>query len=250
MNKSIIPNLITVTNLFCGCVVLICLLSGNNLDWLPLLMTIALLADYFDGLVARLLKAYSELGKQLDSLADMVSFGVIPGAMLYYMLSLASGAEFNVENSDTWINLIGFSVTIFSCWRLAKFNLDDRQSDTFIGLGTPASTILVAGVLVVVMRDTYGLRDMLLNVPLLVGFSLVVSYLLIAELPMFSFKFKHLKWKGNAIRFSFLAVSLTAACFLPLGVAASVCIIVYIILSIILWIFGIVKYKRERRASE
>ncbi|MCH2043420.1 MAG: CDP-alcohol phosphatidyltransferase family protein [Saprospiraceae bacterium] len=249
MNKSIIPNLITATNLFCGCLVLICLLSGNNLDWVPLLMTIALLSDYVDGLVARLLKAYSELGKQLDSLADMVSFGVIPGVMLYYMLSLASGTVFDVENSDTWINLVGFSVTIFSCLRLAKFNLDDRQSDTFIGLGTPASTILIAGVLVIVMRDSYGLRDTLLNIPLLVGLSFTVSYLLIAELPMFSFKFKHLKWKGNAIRFSFLAVSLIAACFLPLGVAASLCIISYILLSVILWVFGIVKYKREHRTS-
>lgn len=221
-------------------------MSGDNLDWVPPLMSIALISDYIDGLLARLLKTYSELGKQLDSLADMVSFGVIPGAMLYYMLNLASGKPaFDLAKADTWLSLIGFSVTLSSCLRLAKFNLGDRQSDTFVGLSTPASTILIAGVLVIVMRDTYGLTEIISNVPLLIGFSVTVSYLLVAKLPMFNFKFKHLKWKENEIRFIFLAISLAGAYLLPLGLAASLCILLYISLSATLWFFGILKYEEK-----
>ena len=128
-----IPNTITSTNLLCGVLGVICTLKGS-LDTAFILMLAAAVCDFCDGLAARLLKAYSELGKQLDSLADMVSFGVLPSLMMYSLMVQAQG--------DSWICYVPLLIAVFSALRLAKFNIDERQSDSFIGLATPACAII------------------------------------------------------------------------------------------------------------
>jgi len=248
--KQIIPNTLTITNLFCGCLTLICLLSNQDVHLVPLLMGFALLGDYTDGLVARLLNATSELGKQLDSLSDMVSFGVVPGAMLFYMINRACGIEqMTWSDTTTLWGIVGFVVSIFSCIRLAKFNLDDRQSDTFIGLGTPACAILVLGLLQISLYGYFGLDKWVLKLPVLYGFVALLSYLLIAEIPMFSFKFKNLKWSKNKIRILFILHSLVMIVALPLGLSLFFIIFNYILISLILWAVGIIKLRKIRVAQ-
>ena len=238
MNRSIFPNTLTLSNLFCGCLALICVFN-NQLDWVPFFIAISLLSDYTDGFLARLLKVSSPLGKELDSLADMVSFGVVPGALLFHLINQAGGIEqVNFEQRDSLVGLVGFLVTLFACLRLAKFNLDERQTEAFIGLNTPSCTIFVLGLSMTALHDNYGLRDYILNKPLLYAFSFVLSFLLVAELPMFSFKFKALKWKGNEVRLIFLILALSMLATLAFGTALSLVIVAYIVFSLGLWASG------------
>lgn len=186
-----------------------------------LCVAIGMLADFLDGAVARLLKVSSELGKQLDSLADMVSFGLVPGVILYYLLS-----------QNTNFGILGFTVTLFSALRLGKFNLDTRQSDSFIGLPTPACTIFIVGLLLLFELNRFGIAHWIAQPALLVLVILLLSYLLIAELPLFSLKFKSLHWKGNEIRFIFVAVALLLLLSLQeLGLVLT--IILYVLISIL-----------------
>jgi len=227
--RAAIPNIITLCNLAMGCLAVKFLFEGE-----PLLAVICsgigLLADFLDGAVARILKVSSELGKQLDSLADMVSFGVVPGVILYYLLSK------NVEFA-----YIGFLVTLLSAVRLGKFNLDTRQSDQFIGLPTPACTIFIIGLLLIHEFDSFGLKDFIIQPYLLIATTIIFSYLLVAEIPLFSLKFKHLKWKDNEIRFIFAASSVLLLIFLR-EVGLVLAILLYLILSIVSNVFK----KKER----
>lgn len=246
MIKKHIPNTVTLANLLCGCLALISIFT-NQLEMVPLFIGISLLADYFDGLLARLLKVNSPMGRELDSLADMVSFGVVPGAMLFYLINQSKGivgVDFN--DLSTLVGLIGFLVTLFSCVRLAKFNLDTRQTEGFVGLNTPACTIFVLGLLLMTLGDLYGMKAIVLNEAFLYGVSVVLSYLLIAEIPMFSFKFKSLELKGNKIRGSFILVTILCFCIFKFGAALSLIILFYILISIVLWMGGMLK--REKRA--
>ncbi|MCP4439636.1 MAG: CDP-diacylglycerol--serine O-phosphatidyltransferase [Aureispira sp.] len=239
--KRMIPNTITLINLFSGCMALICIFT-NALELVPFFIAIGLLSDYTDGLAARLLKVSSELGKELDSLADMVSFGVVPGAMLFYMINETLGIDqIDFYRPSTFWGVIGFLVTLFACLRLAKFNLDTRQTEGFVGLNTPACTIFVLGLLIIVLKDTYGLRHFVLQAPFLYGLSFVLAYLLVAEIPMFSFKFKSLKWKGNRVRFLFILLTLVWIIAFPLGLALTLVTSSYVLLSVVLWLFGILK---------
>lgn len=258
-----IPNALTLTNLFCGCLAIISIFT-DQLDMVPYFVLISLLADYSDGFVARLLKVSSPMGRELDSLADMVSFGVLPGAMLFYMINQAEGIGIvNFSDSSTLIGLSGFIVTIFSCVRLAKFNLDTRQTEGFVGLNTPASTIFVLGLLLLSLDpiDYYGLHYILTNVSFLIGISIVLAYMLIAEIPMFSFKFKSLdtgaqtkkekvssflgNLKRDKIRLSFVLVTISCLLLFKLGAALSIVILNYILISVALWMAGLLK--REKR---
>lgn len=241
VRKSFFPNALTLTNLFCGCLALLSILSGA-MEWVAFFVAISLFSDYTDGLVARLLKVSSPLGKELDSLADMVSFGLVPGALLYYLINQSQGiayVDFNLR--DTWHGLFGFVLTLFACLRLAKFNIDTRQAESFIGLNTPSCTLFVLGIALIIEHNSYGLRSYLLHTGLLFACTAALSYLLIAELPMFSFKFKHFAWRGNQIRLLFLFFSAWLLMFMPLGLALSVIITLYILVSLLLWLAGIVK---------
>lgn len=200
-----IPNTITLVNLFCGCCALVNVLNEYFIPAFFFLF-IAGLADYSDGMVARVLKVNSPLGKELDSLADMVSFGVVPGAILYTLLLKSQGA--NIDGGHIWFAAPGFIISLFACLRLAKFNLDTRQSENFIGLNTPAATIFVSGLMLIYEMNTLGLKAFVLQPWLLYGITAILSFLLVAEIPMISFKFKGLQWKGNEPRFLFLLLGI------------------------------------------
>ncbi|MDX1943441.1 MAG: CDP-alcohol phosphatidyltransferase family protein [Saprospiraceae bacterium] len=231
MIKKHIPNAITLLNLFCGCIALVCIFQQAYVA-VAVFTGIGLIADFLDGAVARLLNVTSELGKQLDSLADMVSFGVVPGAIFYQLLSTA----FHIENFLDIRSIFGFVITIFACLRLAKFNLDARQSQSFLGLPTPAVTIFVIGLMLIVHFDSFGLRPMVLQPWLLYSCIAALSWLMVSELPMFSLKFARFTWKGNEIKFIFAATAAALLIFLK-EAAFSLIILIYIVFSIVQYRF-------------
>ena len=229
-----IPNIITLCNAFFGCLAVLSIFSGQT-AWLPWLIAICLLADFADGLAARLLKQSSAIGKELDSLADVISFGFVPGAIYYLLLCKSLGLEgLDFSNPNSYLPALGFVITAFSALRLAKFNTDSRQTENFIGLNTPANTIFTLGVLLTVENNSFGLSELLLNLPLLISLIGLFSFLLVSEIPIFSFKFKGLFLKGNEIRFVFLILSALLLIFLPLGLAMMSCIALYLLSSILL----------------
>ena len=198
-------------------------------------MGICLLADFGDGLAARLLKQSSPIGKELDSLADVISFGAVPAAIFYLLLCKSLGIEaLDFGNPETYLPALGFVITAFSALRLAKFNIDTRQTENFIGLNTPANSIFSLGLLMTVEQNSFGLSPFLLKLPFLLILISLLSYLLISEIPIFSFKFKKLTWKGNEHRFIFLFLSLTMLILMPLGPALMGIVISYLLTSLLL----------------
>lgn len=197
--KQQIPNTITLLNLFFGCLAMVSLWKEAYMavyGWVGL----ALLADLLDGALARWLKVTSDLGKQLDSLADLVSFGLLPGLVFYKMLEQSG--------SLSYLPYAGFLVTVFSAVRLARFNEDERQVYSFYGLPTPANAIWILGLFWYVEFGTSGLAEFFRQ-PVFLLFSILLScFLLVADIPMFSFKMKAFKWKGEEIKFIFLVLSL------------------------------------------
>ena len=184
-------------------------------------------ADFADGLLARALRVSSAIGKDLDSLADMVSFGVVPGAIFFQLLTRGIGSGSLPE----WVPYIGFLVSIFSALRLAKFNNDTRQTTSFIGLPTPACTLVVAALPLILAYDQFGLAPIILHPALLLGLTVLLSGLLVAELPLFALKFKNLRWADNRRRFMFLL--LTAGLLLVLRAAAvPLVVLLYVLLSV------------------
>lgn len=198
-----LPNAITLLNLFCGACASLCLLYGR-LEWAIGLVGLAALADLLDGLVARWLKVHSELGKQLDSLADMVSFGLVPGLILYVLIAHALNGEWP---HDLEIRALpAFLITLFSALRLGKFNLDERQTDGFLGLPTPGCTLFMIGLLGLHLSPEVFF-NFLLHPVALYAITILFSMLMVIEIPMFSFKFKSLQWTGNEIRIIFAAIA-------------------------------------------
>ncbi len=198
--KRHIPNALTCANLLCGCVGIVEVFH-NNLLLSCALIGLAAVFDFLDGFAARLLKVSSPIGKELDSLADMTTFGVLP-AMIVYQLLLRSvpGLE------DLWIPNLAFLIAVGSALRLAKFNIDPRQSDSFIGVPTPANALLVAS-LPFILRNYPEWESVIVNTTNLLIFTVVMSFLLVAELPLFALKFKSFGWAGNEVRYSFLLAS-------------------------------------------
>ena len=230
-----IPNTITSTNLLCGVLGVICTLKGS-IDTAFLLMLAAAVCDFCDGLAARLLKAYSELGKQLDSLAEMVSFGVLPSLMMYSLMVQTQG--------DSWICYVPLLIAVFSALRLAKFNIDERQSDSFIGLATPACAIICGAFAYYVCNDPASTLASWAATRYFIPFtSVTLCILLVSEIPMFSMKFK----KGssgsqNKIRIVFLAASaavviLTVILKMNWSIIPLIVFLVYILLNFIKALF-------------
>ncbi|QIL76941.1 CDP-alcohol phosphatidyltransferase family protein [Hymenobacter sp. HDW8] len=228
--KNHLPNAITCLNLFAGCMAL-CSVFAGRLELAAYLVGLAALFDFADGLVARALHASSPIGKDLDSLADMVSFGVVPGAMLYHLLG--QGAN----SLPDWLPYAGFILTVFSALRLAKFNNDTRQTTSFIGLPTPACTLVVASLPLILTYDTYHLSSIILNPWVLLGLTLLLSGLLVAELPLFALKFKNLSWQDNSLRFLFLILALILLLVLQ-AAAIPLIILLYVLLSLFRPSFG------------
>ncbi|OON66792.1 CDP-alcohol phosphatidyltransferase family protein [Hymenobacter sp. CRA2] len=247
--KNHLPNALTCLNLLCGCVALSIILSygpdtfivhekelstdPGYSPWSLLvpaayLIGIAAVADFFDGLVARALHVSSPIGKDLDSLADMVSFGVVPGAVLFKMLQHAL-LQTQLPNSLAYL---AFTVSIFSALRLAKFNNDTRQSDSFIGVPTPANTMLIVSLPVILAYDSFGLHNIILNPWVLLGLTFLMSGLLVAELPLFALKFKNFTWRDNSLRFVFLLLSVALLVLLH-AAAVPLIILLYVVLSLV-----------------
>ena len=273
MKLFTIPNIITLLNLLCGCLAIVFAFDGN-LVWSAYLVGIAAVLDFFDGFVARALKQYSEIGKQLDSLADMVTFGVVPGVVMFQLIKGSFMLEKYTSFLKSWdgvskpnvtvdapvlICSIAFLITLFSALRLAKFNIDTRQSESFIGVPTPANAILICSLPLAFTQLTGinfysasglvsdfqlvmwgglmkpGLPDLcaiLLNKFVLFGIIAMMSFLLISEIPLFSLKFKSFGWKGNEIRWSFLGMSVILLATLQF-VGIPLAIVLYIMMSII-----------------
>ena len=234
--KKHIPNTITLINLFCGCCALVSVFNEMYVAVFWFLF-FGGLADYADGFVARYLKVNSLLGKELDSLADMVSFGVVPGAIVYMMLfNHPLTADYYFQQINL-MALPAFLITVFSALRLARFNIDTRQSEDFIGLNTPSVTMFVTGLMLIFHFDSFGLGEIVFHPYFLYPIIIVLSYLLVAELPMFSMKFKGMKWKGNERRIIFLFLAFTSFAFLQ-EVSFSLMIALYVLFSVFDKIFN------------
>lgn len=229
--KKHIPNLITLGNLFCGTVATIFAVEGDFV-YAGLFVVLGILFDFFDGFAARLLKVSGELGKQLDSLADMVTSGVVPGIIVYKLLieNAAGVQDFNVQS---YVPFLGLLLTLGACYRLAKFNLDTRQSDSFIGLPTPAMSLFVISLpLILEFSEIEFAHNLIENNYFLMAVTLLLTYLMNAELPLFSLKFKEYSVKNNLMKYLFLLASLLMIIFLHY-ISIPLIIILYVSLSII-----------------
>jgi CDP-diacylglycerol--serine O-phosphatidyltransferase len=230
--KKHIPNFITCLNLLCGCIAVFYSQIGLT-KYVPYFIFAGGIFDFFDGMSARWLKVHSELGKQLDSLADMITFGLVPGILMSKIISLSLGT-ITSENFyyDQFVIFLGFLITIFSALRLAKFNIDTRQTNSFIGLPTPANAFFIASLYLILIQNNADLNVVLLNFYFEMGLTLLLSYLLIAELPLFALKFKTRDFASNKIRYIFLVCSLILLLLFQI-IAIPIIIFLYILFSII-----------------
>lgn len=224
--KRHIPNAITCCNLFSGCVAVTMAFQGL-FGWAMAFIVLGAIFDFFDGMVARLLGVSSPIGVQIDSLADDITFGFAPSAMVYVFMQNLQYPEF-LGTLAEYIPYFAFFIAVFSAMRLAIFNVDERQTTTFIGLPTPANALFWSSLVTGIGQWIAGLNT---GWALMIALVLISSYLLVSEIPMFSLKFKSFAWADNKIRFGFLLVSIP---LLFLGVSSAVAIIaLYVILSII-----------------
>lgn len=226
--KKHIPNIITLLNLLCGCIALV--FAGEaNFEMAFFFVCLGIFFDFFDGFFARLFNVSSPLGLQLDSLADMVTSGVVPGFVLFKMLS-------NSVNSDPslmYLPYLGFIITLGSCYRLANFNIDTRQTDSFIGLPTPANALFILSLpLLLKNSDSLIVLELLINPWVLIFISMLSAYILNAEIPLFALKIKKFNLKDNALQLFFLLISILLLVYLQFAGVALI-IVFYVLLSII-----------------
>lgn len=234
--KKHIPNILTLLNLLAGCIAIV--FAFENILICSYLIGIAAIFDFLDGMAARLLNVKSELGKQLDSLADLVSFGVVPGFIMYSMIKASSDCPVLAVNGMNLVPMVAFLIPLMSAYRLAKFNIDERQSDSFLGLPTPAVALLIASLPLILIQQTtiFGwslifFADLLNNSAFLIALSVILSVLLVVELPLFSLKFKSFSWNENKIRYLFILISLIFLLLMYFA-AVPIIIILYICFSI------------------
>ena len=231
--KAQIPNLFTMLNLFCGCVAL-AMVSDYKFDFAFYFVSLGIFFDFFDGFFARKFNVAGPLGVQLDSLADMVTSGVVPGYVMYELISFHSGFM-KVTNDFPMLELssLGFIITLGACYRLAKFNIDNRQSDSFIGLPTPANALFITSLpLVISMFPNAFFTEYLLNQWVLIGFTFLSAYIMNAEIPLFSLKIKDFSFAKYKLQVFFLAFSILMLIFLQI-LAVPMIIILYVLLSVI-----------------
>ncbi|MFC2109259.1 CDP-alcohol phosphatidyltransferase family protein [Bacteroidota bacterium] len=233
--KKHIPNLITLGNLLSGTIALVYAVLGQ-LELAALFVAIGIGLDFFDGFAARILNVQGELGKQLDSLADMVTSGVVPGVVLFQLI-LRGSTNSSFESIFTWegfefLPFLGLLVTLGSAYRLAKFNIDTRQTSSFIGLPTPANTLLIVSLPLIINYGTAGFFvDLVQNPYVLIALSVMCTYLLNAEIPLFALKFKNFSWAENNYKFIFLLLSVILIIVLKF-VAIPLVILLYVLVSV------------------
>lgn len=239
--KRHIPNLITLCNLFSGSLAVIFAVQGN-LVAAAFFVALGIFFDFFDGLAARALNVKSDVGLQLDSLADVVTSGVVPGIVMFQLFTMALPGEDGVKQwtSDTnWLEftfnpvaLFGLLIILGSAFRLAKFNVDDRQTDSFIGLPTPANALLILSLpLILTFQPNSFATDLILNEWFLVVLTIVSVIILNAELPLFALKFKNWGFKGNEIRYIFLILCVVLIVLFQF-LAVPMIILSYVLLSV------------------
>lgn len=237
-----VPNIITSLNILCGCVAVLFAVSGDLIN-AAIFVFLGIFFDFFDGLAARLLDAQSEVGLQLDSLADVITSGVAPGIVMYQMLNLSyfghmqtltetfSGEGWNIGVKN-YLPLIGLMIVIAAAYRLAKFNVDTRQTSGFIGLPTPANAILVLSLPLILQFQFSELAEsIILNKWFLIGITLLGSIIMNAEIPLFALKFKTWDLKSNAVRYIFLILCVVLLLLIKFW-AIPFIILLYIVLSL------------------
>lgn len=228
--KKHIPNILTCLNVLSGCIACVMAFEGNYF-WVVIWVIVAAVADFFDGFSARILKAYSNIGKDLDSLADMVSFGMAPALVVFRFLSDSPTLDSLSLPFAGYIPYISFMLVIFSALRLAKFNNDERQTSSFIGLPTPPNALFWISLCYGLSLNNTGIPDEVSFYSIIV-LIIIFSLLMISEIPMFSLKVKNFGLRGNELRYLLIVLMLAAVIFGGLlGIAAG--IIVYIIMSVI-----------------
>ena len=228
--KKYIPNSITCLNLFSGCIA--CVMAfRHEYQFAAYFIYIAAVFDFFDGFAARLLKAYSALGKELDSLADCVSFGVAPGLIMFSLLGEAVFPD-NLLPYQEYISYFAFIIPVFSMLRLAKFNLDERQTSSFIGLPTPANSIFMASYSCCLCYLPAFMNNGIWLLVIIVAF----SALLVAPLPMFSLKMKNFRLKNNTRRYVFFVLSLVLLLIFGINHLYLV-IVLYIVMSLVIALY-------------
>ncbi|TKS56116.1 CDP-alcohol phosphatidyltransferase family protein [Mesohalobacter halotolerans] len=234
--KAFIPNLITLLNLLMGCIGIYFAME-SELILAAYCSGLGIFLDFFDGLAARLLKVSSELGKQLDSLADLVTSGVVPALVIFQLLSkdlVGLGSfQFSIESKSLWYAFIAFAITLGSAYRLAKFNIDENQTDKFIGLPTPANAILILSLPFILKYENIDwLNRLILNDIFLISLSLMSVVLLNMKVELFSLKLKSFIYKENKVVFLFLVVSTVMLVWLQF-IAVPLIILFYILVSIL-----------------
>jgi CDP-diacylglycerol---serine O-phosphatidyltransferase len=209
-----IPNLFTLLNLVFGCIAIILILqpgesittiNGDNLvinlpeklAYGSFFIFAAGIVDFLDGFLARLMKASSEMGKQLDSLSDCVTFGVAPTMIMYQLLRMSYLKEETAFDTSIWLLLPAIAIACGAAWRLAKFNIDTRQTISFRGVPTPITGFMVAALPLIVWYNNWNLAEFVLNRWVLYGITVLISYLMVSDLPIMSLKFKDYSFKGN-----------------------------------------------------
>ncbi|WP_340066100.1 CDP-alcohol phosphatidyltransferase family protein [Ascidiimonas aurantiaca] len=243
--KKHIPNILTLMNLFCGCIAIVFAME-NQLEMAALFVFLGIVFDFFDGLAARLLKVQSALGLQLDSLADVVTSGVVPGIVMFKLFHLASPNWYTWDSVTTneslivWkdifasgLPLAGFLITLAAAYRLAKFNIDEEQATSFIGLPTPANALFVMSLpLILAYQENDAINQIIVNQWFLLIITILSAIIMNARLPLFALKFKSFSFKDNAVRYTFLLFSLVLLIVLKFA-ALPLIILLYIALSFI-----------------
>ena len=250
-----IPNFFTLLNLIFGCIAIVLILQVgqsivilNNdtgaydpffpekLAWGSFFIFLAAVVDFLDGFVARLFKATSKMGEQLDSLSDMVSFGVAPGMILYQLLRLSYAQEENGLDVSVISLLPAFIFTAAAAWRLAKFNISTDQSDSFRGVPAPSAGLLIASFPLIIWYEYFGMQQLFINKWFLYGVIVLVSYLMVSNLPLMALKFKDFSYRNNAGRFILIALSAVIIILLAvtknLWLAWPVIFVLYVLLSL------------------
>ena len=243
--KKHIPNIFTLLNLFSGILGVIMAVS-DRLIIASMFVFLGIFFDFFDGFFARKLRVQGEFGKQLDSLADMVTSGVVPGIVMFQMLLYAAREKWFMQLScetgswesfqDTYfyfIPLFGLLIPLAAAYRLANFNIDERQTNSFIGMPTPALAISVMSLpLILFYAEQAFFVHLVQNVYVLLGVTVLGSFMLNAEIPLFSLKFKHYGWKDNEVKYVFLLLTIGLLVTLKI-VAIPLVIISYVLLSLV-----------------
>jgi len=233
--KKHIPNLITLLNLFSGTLAVFYAVFGE-LELAAWFVILGIVFDFFDGFAARILNVQGELGKQLDSMADMITSGIVPGIVLFQLLLRASTNTpienlFKIETFE-FLPFVGLLVVMASAYRLANFNIDTRQTSSFIGLPTPANTLLIISLpLILSYSDSVFFVELLKNEFILVVLTFLSAYLLNAPIPLFALKFKSFTWKENNYKYIFLAIALILLVGLQF-VAIPLVILLYVLFSV------------------